>query len=327
MASIREIAAAAGVSVSTASKALNDREDVSEKTKINVKRIAQEMGYSPNPIAKRLSAKKKNLIGILILHTDILEIGGSIFMKILGDISRRAAREGYDILLMTPEEGRSYMEMARKRQIDGMVILGLTLDDPNLEEIRESTLPMTILDQYVEGKVCVTTDNRSAVGEIVKHLKDEGRSKIAFAGYCETSQAGMERYKGYSESMKERDERVYEGGFSYEEGIHMGREILKEGKYPDAVVCSADMAALGIIKTLRDGGIRVPEDIWVSGFDDLMPGRISTPSLTTVAQDSKEISRELLEGLIDMIEGKPAKDREIEGRLIIRESTGGKDEG
>lgn len=323
MASIREIAKVAKVSVSTASKALNDKKDVSEKTRLHVKEIASQMGYSPNPIAKRLSAKKKNLIGVLVLHTDVLEIGGSIFMKILGEISRRAARKGYDILLMTPEKDMSYMEMAKKRHVDGVIIMGLTLSDKNLSEIKKSTLPMMILDQYVEGKVCVSTDNYKGIREVMAHLTNSGVENIAFAGYYEGSQASVERYEAYCKYRNRGEKKVYKGGFSYEDGLLMGKEIVKDKKIPGAIVCSTDMVALGIIKILKKNNIIVPKDVLVSGFDNLISGRISTPELTTVSQDTIKISKNLLEGLVDLIDGKEIKDKLIDGSLIIRESTGG----
>ncbi len=327
MASIREIAREAGVSVSTASKALNNRGDVSEETKVKVREVAQRLGYTPNPIARRLSARKKNLIGLLILHTEVLEIGGSIFIKILGEISREAAAKGYDILLMTPAAGESYMEMARRSRVDGLIILGLTLGDENLDDLKKAELPMAILDQKVEGKCCITTDNRKGIEEVMKLLKERGYKDISFAGWCDTSQVSQERYDAYLGSITPRSGRVYRGGFSYEDGIAMGRKIVEDirsGRGVDAVVCSADMAALGIIKKLQEAGIDVPGEVSVSGFDNLMAGRVATPPLTTVFQDTVEISKALLQGVTDLIEGKDAGDRVIAGELIVRESMGGK---
>lgn len=326
MVSIKDIAEKAGVSVSTASKALNNRSDVSSSTRERVKKIADSMGYFPNPIAKRLSAKKKDLIGVLILHTDSLEIGGSIFIKILGEIGRGAARKGYDILLITPEEGVSYMEIARRRQVDGLIILGLTLEDENLEDLKKSKLPMVILDQGVEGKMCVSTDNQRGIEGVMELLEDKGHRDIAFAGYCSSSQVSIERYKGYCSHMKNKEKMVYESGFSYEEGKRIGEKIVKVRKKPTAIVCSTDMTALGIIKVLKENNIKVPEEISVTGFDNLLSGRISTPELTTVAQDTETISKVMFEGLIDLIEGKNKSSVVIEGKLIIRESAGGRDE-
>ncbi len=328
MASIREIAKEAGVSVSTASKALNNKEDVSEGTKARVREVADKLGYTPNPIARRLSARRKNLIGLLILHTETLEIGGSIFIKILGEISREAAVKGYDILLMTPVGGESYMEMTKRTRVDGLIILGLTLEDENLDELREAELPMAILDQKLEGKCCVTTDNRGGIEEVVKLLKEKGHEDITFAGWCDSSQVSQERYEAYLESVSLKSGRVYRGGFSYEDGLTMGREIVEDirsGKIIDAVVCSADMAALGVIKELQKAGIEVPGDISLSGFDNLMAGRVASPPLTTVSQDTVEISRALLQGVMNLIEGKDAGDRVITGELIVRESIGGRD--
>ncbi|GLI54694.1 LacI family transcriptional regulator [Propionigenium maris DSM 9537] len=327
MASIREIAKEAGVSVSTASKALNNKKDVSEGTKARVREVADKLGYTPNPIARRLSARRKNLIGLLILHTETLEIDGSIFIKILGEISREAAVKGYDVLLMTPAGGESYMEMARRSRVDGLIILGLTLEDKNLDELKRAELPMGILDQRVEGKCCVTTDNRGGIEEVVKLLKEKGHKEISFAGWCDSSQVSHERYDAYLESISPKTERVYRGGFSYEDGLAMGREIVEDirsGRSIDAVVCSADMAALGVIKELQGAGIEVPGDVSVSGFDNLMAGRVASPSLTTVSQDTLEISRALLQGVTDLIEGKGAGDRVITGELIVRDSIGGR---
>lgn len=327
MASIREIAKEAGVSVSTASKALNNKKDVSEGTKARVREVADKLGYTPNPIARRLSARRKNLIGLLILHTETLEIGGSIFINILGEISREAAVKGYDVLLMTPAGGESYMEMARRSRVDGLIILGLTLEDKNLDELKKAELPMAILDQKVEGKCCVTTDNRGGIEEVVKLLKEKGHKEISFAGWCAGSQVSQERYDAYLESVTQGAERVYRGGFSYEDGLAMGREIVEDirsGRSIDAVVCSADMAALGIIKKLQGAGIEVPGDVSVSGFDNLMAGRVASPPLTTVSQDTLEISRALLQGVTDLIEGKGAEDRVITGELIVRDSIGGR---
>lgn len=327
MVSIREIAREAGVSVSTASKALNNKEDVSEGTKVRVREVADKLGYTPNPIARRLSARRKNLIGLLILHTETLEIGGSIFIKILGEISREAAVKGYDILLMTPAGGEGYMEMAKRSRVDGLIILGLTLEDENLDELKRAELPMAILDQKVEGKCCVTTDNRGGIEEVVKLLKESRHENISFAGWCAGSQVSQERYDAYLGSISKGTERVYRGGFSYEDGLAMGREIAKDiqsGRSIDAVVCSADMAALGVIRELQKAGIEVPGDVSVSGFDNLVSGKVAAPPLTTVSQDTLEISRALLQGVTDLVEGKGTEDRVITGELIVRDSIGGR---
>lgn len=329
MVSIKTIAREAGVSVSTASKALNGRKDVSEATRKRVMEVASRLGYTPNPIARRLSARKKNLIGLLILHTDTVEIEGSIFIKLLGEIGREAAVKGYDILLMTPSTEESYLEMARRSRVDGLIILGLTLEDDNLDELRETELPIAILDQRVEGKYSVATDNRGGVVEVLKYLMGTGHNKIVFAGWCADSQVSQERYGAYLESISPRSGRVYRGGFSYEEGLLMGRRIVEDigsGKEIEAVVCASDMAALGVMRELQGAGIRVPGDVSVSGFDDLMPGRVATPALTTVSQDTAEISKALLQGIVDLIEGKSVENRVIRGKFIVRESIGGRDE-
>ena len=329
MASIKTIALEAGVSVSTASKALNNKKDVSEATRERVMEVADRLGYTPNPIARRLSARKKNLIGLLILHTDKVEIEGSIFIKLLGEIGREGVAKGYDILLMTPSAEEKYLELARRSRVDGLIILGLTLEDNNLDELRKTKLPIAILDQRLEGKYSVSTDNREGVGEVMEHLAGSGHSKIVFAGYCGDSQVSQDRYGAYLDYLSPAQGRVYEGGFSYEEGVLMGRRIaedMRSGVEVDAVVCAADMAALGVIRELQGAGIRVPEDVSVSGFDDLMPGRIASPALTTVSQDTGEISRALLQGVVDLVEGRKTEEKTIKGRFIVRESIGVKDD-
>jgi len=317
---IKEIAKEAGVSVSTVSKALNNKEDISKKLKEKIKEIAKKRGYKPNPLAKRLASKKTNTIGVFILHTKNLSFYESFAMELLGKITKLATKDEVDVTLFTPEKEIDYLKIARERKLDGIILIGLTLEDKNIEKLKGSKIPVSILDQSLQGENIrkVFSDNSSGIEKGVNYLVEKGHKKITFIGGKAHSEVARIRREAFVNSMKKHrllsESKIYRTNFFYEEGEKIANKVVKLKNRPTAIFCATDILAFGLIKGLKREGIRVPEEISVMGFDNISAGKLIEPELTTISQNIEKLGEKLYRNLYERDEDL------VEISLVERES-------
>ncbi|MBB6673264.1 LacI family DNA-binding transcriptional regulator [Cohnella nanjingensis] len=334
MATIKDIAKQAGVSVTTVSRALNGYDDVNEDTRKKIKRIAEELSYSPNAVARSLVSKKTRTIGLIISDINRAGAKDAFAYEVLCGINDRAGDLNYDLLLFSTNPSKqmekSYTALCKERNVEGAILSGLRLNDPYLQEvIDQNSFPCVLIDIPKTGDnvAYITSDSRIGAGMAVRHLLDGGHRQIAMINGHDQAFVSKERLAGFQDALEEaalapRPDCVYDGSFTEDGGAEAMYQILIRHPEVTAVFCASDLMALGALRTLERMGRKVPEDMSVIGFDDISIAAYCSPKLTTIRQDKYELGYQGAQLLIDMLENR-TDNRKImlNNQLIVREST------
>lgn len=333
MTTIKDISKAAGVSVTTVSRALNGYSDVSESTRQKVMRVAKELNYVPNTLARSLVMNKSQTIGLLVSGFTKSSIKDNFMVEVMAGINDFAAETNYDLVLFstdsTKQREKTYSQLCKERRVDGVIIQGIKIDDPYLLEVVESDIPCVLIDIPIESDTVgyVTTDNILGAKKAVQHLIEMGHRNIAMVNGHDQAFVSKRRLEGYIESLKDsnlsiRNDWIVNGKFDEEEAEKATEELLINNPEITAVFCASDLMALGVIKAARNLGKRVPEDLSVVGYDDILLASYSTPSLTTIAQDKFRMGYEAGRLLVQMLEGENHSHIvTLETNLKIRDSS------
>ena len=333
MTTIKDIARVAGVSVTTVSRALNGYSDVNKKTRQKIEEVAKELNYSPNTVARSLVMKKSKTIGLLVSDMNREGVKDNFTFEVLCGINEASANSDYDLVLFSTtsskQSQKTYTQLCRERRVDGVILQGIKTDDPYLQEVVESDIPCVLVDIPQESATVgyVTTDNVEGAKKAVAHLIASGHRNIAMINGHEKADVSIRRLQGYMEALnignlKFRPEWIKNGDFKENVAEEVAVELLTEHPEITAVFCASDLMGLGVLKAVKKFGKKVPDDIAVIGYDDIMLASYSNPSLSTIRQDKFKLGFEAAVLLIDMLEGKEQSHaRIIDTKLIIREST------
>lgn len=289
MATIKDVAKKSGVSISTASYALNNQPNVHEKTREKVLQAAKELNYYPNASARNLKTKKTNNVGFFIYGFD-----GPIFGDILEGVNNELQLKGFNIIVSS---GESSAVILREKQVDAAIIFDSNLDDMTLQNYAKE-YPLVVLDRDLKGKNIYNSQvkNQKIIEAFIDDIIQKGYKKIAYLSGPEDSPSNLERYEGFKASMKKNnilEYRHYNGDFTINTGYVLGKEIAKEENKPDFIFCANDESAIGVLKAFNESGIKVPNEISIAGFDGIMLGEYVVPNLTTIAIDYKRWGHDL----------------------------------
>ena len=330
---MKRIAGELGVSITTVSKVLNNRADISEATRSRVLAKVEELGYQRNAVARSLSLRRTHTLGIVI--PDLMH---SFFVEIIAGIEPVASVRGYGLLLCSssenPEKEQSELEMLRSRQVDGIVLAsahgsGIT---GLLQQLTKQGTTLVMIDRDDHPSVkChrVLTDDERVGHLATDHLLDLGRSAIAHIGGPAIVHA-KRREKGWRDALRARgikppDEWVARGGFMESEGYQAMKRLLEVRPKIDAVFAANDPSAIGAMKAIWEAGLRVPDDIAVVGVGDIALGDLLRVPLTTVGWSRTDQGRHAAELMLNSLdEDNDAEPQRIiiPPRLIVRESSG-----
>jgi LacI family transcriptional regulator len=330
---IKDIAKQAGVSVTTVSRALNGYPDIKPETRKRILRIAAEANYHPSAIARSLVMKKSRAIGLIISELTDLGSGYHMLFDVIRGVNDQAMALGYDLILSAtdPEQQREvpYMELCQRRQLEGVVLMGVRTDDPYLKEVLDASVPCALVDIPLTADSCtyVTLDNVQGAKLAVQHLVERGHRRIGLINGHNQAFVSRERWKGYGEGLKEagiplREEWVAYGDFEQESGADCIENLLAADPELTAVFCASDMMAIGAIQRLKQLGKRVPEDVAVVGFDGLELTQFLTPSVTTIVQPRHRFGVEAVNLLVRMMAGETPEPIILDPELREGQSTG-----
>lgn len=312
---IREVARRSGVSVSTVSRALNDRSDVSAATRQRVTAIAAELGYLPNHQARALVRRRSDLVGV-VWDTGYLATRGRhpFLQDLLVGLKIAFADTGRHLLLLsTAEPGvEGYVRIARAHSLDGLVLMGVDEGQPAVTALLASSVPCVAVDLPLHGRHAgfVTSDNRAGAAAAVAHLHALGHRRIAtITGPPESMPAG-ERLAGYHYQtallgVPCRPDYVETGDFFLDSGRAAMRRLLALPEPPTAVFAAGDEMAIGAMDALAEAGVDVPGQVSLVGYDDIEAAALVRPALTTVAQDSQRLAAAAAHLLTELIGGLP----------------------
>jgi len=332
---IKDVARLAGVSVTTVSRALNGHDDVNPETRRRIQEVAEQLGYSPNIAARTLVSKRSRTLGLLLSALTRNSVKDNIVFEMLCGMNDRAAELEYDLVLFntTPQKQRqkSYKALCKERGVDGVIMMGMRLDDPYLEEMLHASIPCVLIDIPIERKKTigyVMTDNVQGALEAVTHLIGLGHRHIGMINGHAQAAVSIQRLDGYKQALERHgipfDERyVEDGAFREDGGKDAAFRLLTAHPELTAIFCASDLMALGAVQAIRALGKRVPEDISIIGFDNIVAAQYCTPALTTVNQDKYQMGYLAAAILIDMLEGRQVQRyRTMPAELIVRASTG-----
>ncbi len=308
---MKDIAAACGVSVATVSKALNDHTDVSEVTKKNVRSCAREMGYYPNSVARALKTNKTYNIGVLFAEGQRSGLTHDFFAHVLDSFKRAVEEKGYDITFLNCNKSRpnpmSYLEHSKYRGFDGIVAACVNFEDPNVQQLLCSDLPMVVIDCECEGKTCILSDNEAGIGQLMDLAHDLGHKRIAYVtgrDYALT----QKRVGRYKEKLREfgipiREEYIITSEYrDIERTAAATQRLLALPEIPTCILFPDDYAAYGGINAIGSKGMKIPKDLSVAGYDGISLASQIRPRLTTIRQDTERIGACAAQKLIDIIE-------------------------
>lgn len=326
---MNDIAREAGVSIATVSRALNDEEGVGLKTRGKISEIVKRLNYHPNLQARALAAKKPNVLGIVIPHSTEIAFANPYYAEILKGVEETARNSGR-YLLISFSGGDNYDNMYQHGLVAGIIVLGNRMDDPYIKECWVKGVPLVFSpgDPHQPGIPSVDMDNRAAAFLATDHLAGLGHRRIAFISGPKNSKYSVERLDGYIKALKKnclpfQQDLIFESNATKENGYDCMRRLLLLPEMPTAVIVINDYATLGVLQAVKEMNYRVPEDISIIGFGDVPLASMTDPSLTTIREPFHKIGHELVNLLLNLIQGKKLSKRHLvlPVELVIRKST------
>jgi LacI family transcriptional regulator len=319
---IRDVAAAAGVSTATVSKFVNGAQRFSPPVEDTIKRVIAELGYRSNPLAQSMITGRTKTVGL-----SVLDISNPHFTSIVKGANRVAQAHGYTVLLVDTEENpdrERHLLEALSRRVDGMLVFS-RLQEAELGWLVEMDRPLVFFGRMPGLEMpTVAGDDQRAAYMLTRHLVTQGHRRFAYLGFSR-SRRDEERRDGVRECLAAHGQQltVYDTDSpSSLEGERICSSIMLGAEHPDALICYNDLMALGFMKAAQTLGFRLPGDMSVAGFDNIQFGNYSSPALTSVDLQSERMGATAMEKLLAIIDGKPTERfTRIEPQLILRAST------
>lgn len=330
---MKRIAAELGVSITTVSKVLNNREDIGHATRARVLAKVAELGYQPNAVARSLTLRRTHTLGVVI--PDLMH---SFFVEIVAGLESVVSARGYGLLLCSsnedPAKERAELEMLRQRQVDGIILASVnaTGNTDLLQRLESLGIGLVMIDRDDHPAVrCdrVITDDVEVGRLATAHLIEQGRKAIGHIMGPPIAHS-KRRAGGYRVALKEhgvriKPERMVRGGFMETDGTRAMKRLLGLTPRVDAVFAANDPSAIGAMKAIWKAGLRVPDDIAIVGAGEITLGDLLRVPLTTVSWSRDDQGRQAAELLLDRI-GPTPSDRfrsvVIPPQLIVRGSSG-----
>lgn len=327
---IRDVARIADVSVATVSRVINGSKPVSEEVKQRVLRVIEETSFKPNVMARGLASRKSNMLGVIIT-----DIKNAYFGELVAAIEKTANFYNYSTILCSSHvDGYKEIDnfnLLKEKGVDGIIFtLHQKVQKGVLDFIDNNDIPTVSLDKYCKGTVSISVDNYKEMYQMTKYLISIGHTNIAYiGGKSEIDTTGNLRFEGHRKALSEsniilKHTMFVDGDFTIESGYNACEKLLMFNDHISAIVCACDEMAFGAINCLIDKGLRVPGDISVTGFDDILLCKYTRPRLTTVHQPITEIGELATKTIIGNInKGKKRSEKHImlKGGLVIRDST------
>lgn len=305
VANLRDVAQAAGVSVTTVSRFLNGTLDLPERTRTAVEAAILELNYLPNPHARRLSRGRSDTIGLVIP-----DVATPFFATLIAAIEAEADRRGLGLTLHATlnrrERELSYLQAVRRNQVDGLIFVTNHPDDGGLATAINASGQVVILDEDVAGTSVpkLFCDNNQGGYLAGRHLAEAGHRRVLFIGGVDEMLSGARRFAGFKRAMREvweNDSQIerYEGEYSVEFGRAAAQRMLATELKVTAVFATSDEITIGVLEVLNAAGIRVPQDLSLVGFDDVGPLHLFAPAVTAVRQPVRALGIRALALLLD----------------------------
>ena len=331
MVRLKDIAKIVGVSVMTVSKALRDEPDVSAATKAKIKKLALDLGYVPDSSAQGLRTKTTKLFGLVIPAAT-----NPVYARIVFAIEERARELGYDILLAQTqnlaEREDACLRRLLSRRVDGLFITPVYRFEAEAriyQEIVARKIPTVLLGSpapFCKSFVAIEIEELVASYNVTKHLLALGHKRIAYFTGPSAAPWAHERFEGYRRALREAglaadDKLVFQSGSTIDDGAKAALQMLNEGSHPTAIQCVSDLVAIGCAETLLQQGLKIPDDISLAGFGNILAAEFYRVPLTTVSQPKYRLGVAAVETIMRLIHGESLQLKRLAAELVIRPST------
>ncbi len=330
----QDVANLAGVSRTTVSLVLNKvkRASIPPETRQKVFDAAETLNYVPNATAQALATQRTKAIGLIMTRSPHHISSDTFLPQIIGGLLEITKKENFRLLIELVEEGHQeqvYLELARAKHIDAMILLTPRLDDKGIKKLEDVDIPTVLMGKLEDLELyAVGVDNRSAAKKATQHLIDLGHTKIACIGNARPSYgATRDRVLGYKDALLEagitpNDSQIRYADFDPKSGSEAMQSLLSSEQEFTSVFVASDNVAMGAKSALREAGLCIPEDISLIGFDDIPWASYSDPPLTTVRLPAHELASKACLLLLDLLKGAEIKERSLilDTELIVRQS-------
>jgi alanine racemase len=309
---ISQIAKEAGVSKTAVSFAFNDPSQLAAATVQHIREIADRLGYTPDPIARSMTTRRTNALGLLLPQDIATAMANPFFTQFIRGMGKVCHRSGLTLMLVPPLWG-SMMKAIPDATVDGFVVVGLEVDRGEIQLLRRRDVPFIMVDSEAPDDVpSVNVDDRSGARAVMRHVLETGHRRIAIvciwsgkAGHTEEYTGTLAaRLAGYREALEEYglsldspDIQVVEAPVSWEGGQTAFEQVWASSARPTAIVAMSDIIAIGVMDAAKARELNLPRDLSIAGFDDVPDARHMRPGLTTVRQPVErkgELAAELL---------------------------------
>jgi LacI family transcriptional regulator len=327
--SLEDVAKRARVSSATVSRVLNNLDVVKSSTRARVMKAVAELNYHPNLHARTLAGGQSRTLGIVVSNME-----NPFFFDVFQALESDAHAHGYEVVAANtgyePERLVSSIRLMMGRRVAGLAVIVSEMDAALKTELAEGDMPVVFYDVGTPGKKStnIRVQYRKGIEKIVQYLHNLGHTRMAFIGHHaklapldERKKAFIETVARYSPHLEITTEADADGP---EGGRKAARQLLASGFMPSAIICVNDFTAIGVLRELRDQGLRVPQDVSVTGFDNIKLSEFCFPALTTVHIPRERIGHSVFESLVPNADSPAAPNREIliDPEFLVRDSTG-----
>ncbi|MGQ0834300.1 MAG: LacI family DNA-binding transcriptional regulator [Gammaproteobacteria bacterium] len=327
-ATIKDVARHAKVSVASVSRALNGKGVITPSTRKRILRAAEKLHYVPHAAARTLSTRRTQTIGAVLP-----DIYGEFFSELIRGIDQAARRHGLHVLVTGSHGDAAEAEAAVRAmagRVDGLLMMSPYLDSGLLNKGLRARAPIVLMNSRDKERALasLTVDNYEGAFAMVRHLAGLGHRRIAHITGPADNFDARERLRGYRAAIAELQPgapaAVLAGDFTRESGYAVAQQILRDHSRPDVIFAANDMMAIGCLFALTEAGVRVPDEIAITGFDDIPIARFVTPPLTTVRVDITGLGSRAVERLVAAIEAKGVapSSEVVKSELVVRVSCG-----
>ncbi|WJG08067.1 LacI family DNA-binding transcriptional regulator [Aliiglaciecola sp. LCG003] len=326
---LSDLAKLAGVSESTASRALNNNSLISQKTRQKIQAIAAEHGFKINTAARNLRLQKSNTIAVVIIKSSEFDqsITDPFMLNFVGVIAQELTTLKYDVLLVSLNINQDIQlaDFFDMKRADGLIVFGQGDDIKKFDSLINPSYPIVVwgAPSPNQSYPTVGTDNFLGGELATKHLIEQNCQNIVFSGWrsFETSQ----RYAGYQKTLQQHQLTApapLDIHFNYDDAYQVTLELIKQGKFDyDGVVAASDTIALGMIRALNESGIDIPNQVAITGYDDISVAAYTQPALTSIKQDTAQAGKLLVDSLIALMANEQVISTMMPTELIIRQSS------
>ncbi|GAB4423225.1 MAG: LacI family DNA-binding transcriptional regulator [Anaerolineae bacterium] len=330
---LKDVARAAGVSHSTVSRALHGNPMIPPETTARIRKIADELGYVPNTVASGLRKTHSKVLGVLVRRID-----DAFLAEVLQGIEDVLHAEGYGLFLATshrdPEREKAIFRDMSERRVDGVIVCSTEVGAEHLRQLSEFGVPAVLINNQAATEIAHSVSHDDVAGglALTRHLLELGHRRIGYLGHSRTGRITQDRLTGYKQALGQAGlafcpECVAAGPNGTAEGGAIGmNKLLAVAERPTAVVCFNDIMAIGAMHAVCQAGLTVPDDLSVTGFDNIPLSQYVNPPLTTFHQPRYELGTEAAEMMLRLLSRKnrnldAAEVISLRGQLVVRAST------